>query len=78
MLVRDLDPASAQVLRGLLEAQEIPAILSRESAGSVFPVNVGIFGLVDVLVPEAKWDDALRVLEMFPTGRAEPDEPAAN
>ncbi|HSR48216.1 MAG TPA: DUF2007 domain-containing protein [Anaerolineales bacterium] len=78
LLARDLDPASAEVLRGLLEAQEIPAILSRESAGSLFPVNVGVFGLVDVLIPEAKWDDALQILETFRGSEIDPDESEAD
>lgn len=73
VLVRDLDRATAEVLRGLLEAQEIPAVLSQESAASAIPVTVGLFGLVDVLVPAALEADARRVLEEFRAGPADPN-----
>jgi hypothetical protein len=49
-VVRDLSRAQAEILRGVLEAQGIPAVLSQEAAGSVMPVDVGAFGQVDILV----------------------------
>lgn len=70
MLARDLDRATAEVLRGLLEAQGIPALLSQESASSAIPVTMGLLGLVDVLVPPATETEARRILEEFITGEA--------
>jgi len=75
LLARDLDPSSAEVLRSLLEAQGIPAVLSRESGGSVFPVNFGVFGLVDVLVPRSRWDEASRIANAFRSGAETAEDP---
>ena len=56
----------AELLRGLLEAQDIPVVLSQEGAGhSVFPVTVGALGKVDVLVPGSHLEQALKVVEDF-------------
>lgn len=74
ILARGLDQATAEVLRGLLVAQDIPAILSREAAASVLPVNVGIFGLCDVLVPETHHSDAVRIARGFQSGALEDPE----
>ena len=41
-------------------------------------LNVGVFGLVDVLIPEAKWDDALQILETFRGSEIDPDESEAD
>ena len=53
----------AEILRGLLEAQEIPVLLSQEGAGHFgYAVTTGRLGLVQILVPaefEAKAQQAL-------------------
>jgi hypothetical protein len=67
----------AEVLRGLLEAQGIPAILSQESAGhSVFPVTVGKFGEVQILVQSDQVEEARAVLADYKSGKfSAPDGP---
>ena len=41
----------AEILRGLLEAQEIPTVLSQEGAGRAMGLIVGSMGNVQILVP---------------------------
>lgn len=72
----------AEVLRGLLEAQGVPAILSQEGAGhSLFPVTVGKFGEVQILVPTDQLEEARSILEDYSSGKfsstdtAEEDNP---
>jgi hypothetical protein len=70
-LEHDLDRAEAEVLRGVLEAQGIPSALSQEAAGSVIPVTVGAFGVVDLLVPASRLEEARRVVEAYRNGSLE-------
>lgn len=67
----------AEILRGLLEAQGIPVVLSQEGIGrSVYAVNVGLFGKVEILVPSAYKEQALQVLKDYESGafQAEDEE----
>ena len=60
---------NAEILRGLLEAQGIEVILSQEGIGhSVYPVSVGLFGKVDILVPASQKEQALQVLKDYEAG----------
>jgi len=68
-IAQGLSRAEAEVLRGLLEAQGIAAMLSQEAAGSIFPVDVGAFGQVDVLVAPGRADEARKVLQGYRTQR---------
>jgi len=61
----------AELLRGLLEAQEIPVLLSREGAGKAFGINIGPLGEVDVLVPDRNVQNARSILEMYKSGSLE-------
>ena len=61
----------AELLRGLLKAQEIPVHLSREGAGRAFGITVGPLGEVDVLVPEAYIQEAKIIIEMYNQGNLE-------
>jgi len=74
IIARDLSRAQAEILRGLLEAQEIPAVLSQEAAGSVLPVDVGAFGQVDLLVTAEQAERAREVFEAFTRQPPESDE----
>ena len=56
----------AELLRGLLEAQGIPAVLSQEGAGhSLYPVTVGALGKVEVLVPSSYREQALQIIRDY-------------
>ena len=65
----------AELLRGLLEAQGIPVVLSQEGAGhSLYPVTVGALGKVEVLVPSSYREQALQVIQDFNAGAFEDTE----
>jgi len=62
-IARDLSRAQAEILRGLLQAQDITVMLSQEAAGSVMPVDVGAFGQVEILVPAEQAARAREILD---------------
>ena len=64
----------AELIRGMLEAQEIPVLLSREGAGRAFGLTVGPMGEVEVLVPKALENDAKKILEQYKNGYFDPNE----
>ena len=72
----------AEILKGLLEAQGVPVVLSQEGAGHVFGLTVGLMGEVDILVPTHLVAQAQQVLDDYErgafdsTGEPETDEPA--
>ena len=47
------DPAQAEVLRGLLEAQGMQVLLSKEAAAQVYGTFVGSMGEIELYVPAA-------------------------
>ena len=65
----------AELIRGLLEAQGIPVVLSQEGAGhDIFPVTFGMLGKVEVLVPSSYREQALQVIEEYEAGAFEVSE----
>ncbi|OGO27031.1 MAG: hypothetical protein A2Z16_01500 [Chloroflexi bacterium RBG_16_54_18] len=65
---------NAEMLKGLLEAQGIPVLLSQEGLGhSVYSLTVGPLGRVQVLVPAELIDRARSVLNDIETGAFEED-----
>lgn len=66
---------NGELLRGLLEAQGIPARLNQEGAGRAYGFSVGPLSEVEILVPESKEDEAKQVIAQFEAGEFEaPDE----
>lgn len=61
-------PLQAEMLRGLLEAQEIPVILSQEGAGRAYGLTVGLLGRVQLLVPTSALERARQVLDEYDAG----------
>jgi hypothetical protein len=61
----------AELLRGLLEAQGIPAVLSQEGVGKVYSLTVGEFGRVEILVPAQFLEQARQVLDDYNSGKFE-------
>lgn len=47
-----LGPTQAEILRGRLEMEGIPARVLREPAGSVYGLTVGLLGQIDIVVPQ--------------------------
>ena len=59
----------AELLRGLLEAQEIPVLLSQEGAGRAIGLSVGPLGEVEILVRAEDLPRARQVLEDYYAGK---------
>ena len=57
------DPSEAEVLRGLLEAQGIQVMLSKEGASTVYGLTAGAFAEIEVFVPQSQSEEAERILE---------------
>ncbi len=68
------DDIQAEVLRGLLEAQDIPVVLSKEGAGRAIGLTVGSLGEVDILVPESYQSEARETLASYERGEFEADD----
>lgn len=56
------DPIQAEVMRGLLEAQGIKVMLSKEAASTVYGLTAGAFSEVEVFVPESQAEEAKRII----------------
>lgn len=59
------DPAEAEVLRGLLEAQGLRVLLSKEAAGQVYGVFAGTMGEIEVYVAAGDEEAARAVVGEF-------------
>ena len=55
----------AEIIRGMLEAQNIPVVLSQEGAGRAIGLTIGPLGETQILVPENKLESAKVVLEEY-------------
>lgn len=62
----------AEVVKGRLESEGIPAILRYEGAGLIYGVTVDGLGEARVMVPESRADEAADILSH--QGYEEPDE----
>jgi len=69
------DVVQATIAHARLEDETIPSRLRQEGASAALPVNVGILGRIDILVPESLQEKALDVLAAEPA--SEPDDEAA-
>jgi hypothetical protein len=61
----------AEILRGLLEAQEIPSVLSQEGAGRAIGLTIGTLGTVQILIPAKDLERAQEILATFYSGSGE-------
>ena len=64
----------AEILRGLLEAQGIPVLLSREGAGRAIGLSIGPLGEVVILVSAESHQEAMEVLAKYRDGWFETSE----
>ena len=55
----------AELIRGLLEAQQIEVVLSQEGIGHVYATTVGAFGRVQLLVPVKDVPRAKEILNHY-------------
>jgi hypothetical protein len=61
----------AEMLRGLLEAQGITAMLSEESAARAIGINMPGMGLVQILVRAEQAEVAIQILQEYDSGELE-------
>lgn len=59
----------AEILRGLLEANDITVWLLHEAAGKAIGLSVGPLGQVDLMVPAAQAEEAKKILDDYHAGR---------
>ena len=52
----------AEIIKTKLQSQDIPAVLTFESAGRLFGITMNGLGKVKVLVPEADFSRAKKIL----------------
>lgn len=55
----------SEIIRGMLEAQDIPVVLSQEGAGRAIGLTIGPLGETQILVPKDKLEDAQKILDEF-------------
>jgi hypothetical protein len=53
----------ARIVLARLRDEGILAQMRQESASRAIPVNIGIFGRIDILVPESSGDEAIQVID---------------
>jgi hypothetical protein len=59
------DVVEAELLRGLLEAQEIKVLLSKEAVGQVWGLSIGSAAETDVFVPGTQEEAARAVVREY-------------
>jgi len=69
------DGIQAELLRGLLEAQGVKAIISQEGAGHALGLNIGMMGESQILVPSSSKQLALQILDDYRQGLFEEEPP---
>ena len=70
-LTRVQGDLQGELLRGLLEAQDIPVVLSQEGAGRAIGLTVGPLGETSILVPNSHLSQAQMVLAQYKAGTFE-------
>ncbi len=74
-LTPPLTPAEAEILQGLLEAQNIRVYLAREGAGRAIGLTVGPLGQAQLFVPAEQHQAALEIYEAYLRGDFAEQEP---
>src|SRR5204863_102040 len=76
VIFRTRSDVEASIVRGLLEAHDLPSILSSPVTHSVFPLSVNELGEVRISVHASDADEARRIIEShrteLPSSRVEP------
>lgn len=63
---------NGEMIRGFLQAQGIPVIISQESVGVTYGLTVGSLGAVEIFVPEDRFQEALDLLAQMDSGQIDP------
>ncbi len=67
--VRTANYMEAQIIKGRLESEGIPVLLSYESAGLIYGITVDGLGEVKIMVPRNLADEAREILGINPESR---------
>ena len=62
---------TAEIMRGLLEAQGIKVWLSQEGAGKAYGISISGLGLVHLMVPASQQEAARQLLDSYYQGSLE-------
>jgi len=69
------EPVQAEMVRGLLEAQGIQVMLSKEGAATAYGLTVGAFSEIEIFVRHSQADAAKKIIdEYFLTAEREQGE----
>jgi hypothetical protein len=68
------DRIEAEIIKSALEAEGIPAILSQEAAGSLYPVAFGELARIEIFVPQSHLESARAWLAGYEQGRENTNE----
>ncbi len=60
---------AAEMIRGFLESQGIPAMIRGESAGSAYGFTMGPMGEVEIYVPQSRAEEAEGLLNDMEEGK---------
>ena len=52
----------AQLIKSLLEAEGIPAMIAQEGAGTAYGLTVGILGIAEIFVSEQDAEEAKKLI----------------
>ncbi|RMF41415.1 MAG: DUF2007 domain-containing protein [Anaerolineae bacterium] len=75
-LTRTEGALEAEILRGLLEANDIPVVLSQEGAASAIGLGIGPLAEVEIFVPQEQHAAAQELLNAYRRGDLSPEEDA--
>ena len=64
----------AEIIRGLLQANGISVMLSKEGAGQALGLQIGKMGEVQVLVPSENADYSRSIIDDYYAGKLDTDE----
>lgn len=69
LLTKTSSEFQAEILGGLLKAQNITVLLTQEGAARAMGVEIGPFGEVEILVASDQYEDAVEILADYQSGR---------
>jgi hypothetical protein len=68
------DSLEAEIIKSLLQSQDIDVWLSREAASTAIGLTVGPLAQVDILVPQSQAEAARKILDDYFKGALETDD----
>ncbi|RJX27609.1 MAG: hypothetical protein C4554_04050 [Dethiobacter sp.] len=63
LLTIKYDPVTASLLEGRLKEDNIPVVMKREAAGSIYSLTTGPLAEIEIYVPHSKLKEARMLLD---------------